>query len=57
MGRAAADQLSLIAGGKEMLRLVETGTATSDQIIIAPAGIIGSAAQQALAFGEGDRGF
>jgi hypothetical protein len=57
IGRADADQLSLIAGGKEMLRLVETGTATTDQIIIAPAGIIGTVATPALAFGDGDTGF
>jgi len=57
IGRAAADQLSLIAGGVEMLRLVETGTATTDQLIIGPAGIIGAVATPALAFGDGDTGF
>jgi hypothetical protein len=57
VGSAAADQLSLIAGGVEMLRLVETGTATTDQVIIAPAGIIGDNTTPALAFGDGDSGF
>ena len=57
IGAAAADQLSLIAGGKEMLRLTETGTATSDQLIIGPAGVIGAAATPSLAFGDGDTGF
>lgn len=57
IGRAALDQLSLIAGGKEMLRLVETGTATTDQLIIGPAGVIGAAATPSLAFGDGDTGF
>jgi len=44
IGHSAADQLSLISGGVEMLRLVETGTSATDQLIIGPAGIIGSAA-------------
>lgn len=57
LGTAGSDQLSLIAGGVEMLRLVETGTSATDQIIIAPAGIIGSEATPALAFGDGDSGF
>ena len=57
LGQGAADQLALIAGGKEMLRLVETGVATTDQVIIAPAGIIGAVATPALAFGDGDTGF
>ena len=57
IGRAALDALSLIAGAKEMLRLVETGTATTDQIIIGPAGIIGAAATPSLAWGNGDTGF
>jgi len=56
IGWAGADQLSIIVGAKEMLRLVETGTSTSDQLIIAPAGIIGTAATPALAFGDGDTG-
>jgi hypothetical protein len=57
IGSAATDQLSLIAGGQEMLRLVETGTASSEQIIISPSQIIGSQATPALAFGDGDTGF
>jgi len=57
IGRAAADQLSLIAGGKEMLRLSETGVATTDQVIIGPAGVIGANATPSLAFGDGDTGF
>ena len=57
IGSAAADQLSLVAGGVEILRAVETGTATTDQVIIGPAGIIGAAATPALAFGDGDTGF
>jgi len=57
LGRAATDALSLIAGGIEMLRLVETGLNTTDQLIIAPAGIIGAPATPALAFGDGDTGW
>jgi len=57
IGENVGDQLSLIAGAKEMLRLSETGTATTDQIIIAPAGIIGTTTTPALAFGDGDSGF
>jgi len=57
IGSVALDQLSLIAGSKEMLRLVETGVATTDQLIIGPAGVIGTAATPALAFGDGDTGF
>ena len=50
------DELSLIAGGKEMLRLIETGTATTDQIIIGPAGVIGATGTPSLAWGDGDTG-
>ena len=57
IGSAAADQLSLISGGVEILRLVETGVATTDQVIIGPAGIIGTFGTPALAFGDGDTGF
>lgn len=57
LGFNAADQLSATAGGKEMMRFVETGVSTTDQVIIAPAGIIGAAATPALAFGDGDTGF
>ncbi len=57
LGLNAANELSLIAGGKEMLRLVETGVNTTDQLIIGPAGIIGAVATPALAFGDGDSGF
>ncbi len=57
VGWSAADQLSLIAGGLEMLRLVETGTPTTDQVIIGPAGVIGSAATPSLAWGDGNTGF
>jgi len=57
IGHSAADQLSLVAGGVEMLRLVETGTSTTDQLIIGPAGIIGAQATPSLAFGDGDSGF
>lgn len=57
LGTNTLDQLSLISGGTEMLRLVETGVSTTDQIIIAPAGVIGSAVTPALAFGDGNTGF
>lgn len=53
----AADQLALVAGGKEMLRLSETGVSTTDQVIIGPAGVIGAAATPSLAFGDGNTGF
>jgi len=56
IGTNAADQISLIAGGLEMLRLVETGVATTDQLIIGPAGIIGDTATPSLAWGDGDSG-
>ena len=57
LGYAGADQLSLIAGAKEMLRLVETGTAATDQVIITP-GVLGGTANATptLAFGDGDTG-
>lgn len=54
---AGSDQLALVAGAKEMLRVVETGIDTTDQLIIAPAGVIGASATPALAFGDGDTGF
>lgn len=58
MGRAGDDQLSLIAGGVEMLRATETGVATTDQVTIAPGVTLrGSAAVPSLAFGDGDTGF
>jgi len=57
IGSAAADQLSLIAGGIEMLRLVETGVASTDQILLRNAGVGGAAATPLLAFGDGDTGF
>ena len=57
IGTNAADQLSLIAGGLELIRCVETGVATTDQVIIGPAGIIGAQATPSLAFGDGDTGF
>jgi hypothetical protein len=57
LGSNAADQLSLIAGGQEMLRLVETGVAATEQLIISPSQIIGSATTPALAFGDGNTGF
>lgn len=57
LNSGAADRLSLIAGGTELLRLNETGTATSDQLIIGPAGVIGSASTPSLAFGDGDTGW
>lgn len=56
LGSGVGDTLSLIAGGKEMLSLKETGVATTDQIIVGPAGIIGAAATPSLAFGDGDTG-
>ena len=57
IGANAADQLSLIAGGLELIRCVETGVAATDQVIIGPAGIIGATATPGLAFGDGDTGF
>ncbi len=57
IGTAAADQLSLISGAQEMLRLTETGTAGTEQVIISPSEIIGAAATPGLAFGDGDSGF
>jgi hypothetical protein len=56
LGSSAADQLSLIAGGLEMLRLVETGVAATNQVRVNLT-IGGAAATPALAFGDGDTGF
>jgi len=53
-GALTADQLSIIAGGLEMMRFVES---TVDQVIIGPAGLIGTAALPSLAWGDGDTGF
>ena len=53
-----ADALALISGGVEMLRLSETGTAGTDQVIISPGATLrGAAATPLLAFGDGDSGF
>ena len=58
IGHNAADQLSLVAGGVELMRLTETGVATTDQVTIAPGVTLrGAAATPALAFGDGDTGF
>ena len=54
IGSAAADQLSLIAGGVEIARLSES---TEDQFIVSPGQFLGSAALPALALGDGDTGF
>jgi len=54
---SVADTLSLVAGGVELLHLVETGVATTDQVVISPGAIRGSAAKPALAFGDRDTGF
>ncbi|MBU1046256.1 tail fiber domain-containing protein [Patescibacteria group bacterium] len=55
LGSAAADQLSLIAGAKEIARLTEN---TTEQFIINPqADLTGTAAAPSLAFGDGDTGF
>jgi hypothetical protein len=58
IGRNSSDQLSLISGGVEMLRADSSAPdPAASQLIIAPAGIIGSATTPALAFGDGDSGF
>ena len=57
IGQNAADQVSIIAGGVEMMRLVEIVTVADRQIIIHPSGVIGAAATPALAFGDGDTGW
>jgi len=56
VGQNAADQLSLISGGLELIRAVETGVSTTDQVIIGPAGVIGAVATPSLAFGDGNTG-
>jgi hypothetical protein len=56
VGQNAADSVSLVAGGLELLRANETGASTSDQVIIGPAGVIGAAATPSLAWGDGDTG-
>lgn len=57
IGWTAADQLALVSGAKEMIRIVETGTATTDQVILSPGVVSGAAATPVLAFGDGDTGF
>lgn len=55
VGKADMDQLSLIAGGKEIARASEN---TTEQFIINPQGdLTGTAAAPSLAFGDGDTGF
>ncbi len=51
----AADQLGLVAGGKEIARVQEV--AGAEQFIISPGFIENNAALPALAFGDGDTGF
>ncbi len=53
-GAAAADQLSIIAGGVEMLRATEAGTSATDQIFLPRDG---AAATPALALGATNHGF
>jgi len=55
IGANTADQLSLIAGAKEIVRLKED---TTEQLIVNPQGdLTGTAAAPSLAFGDGDTGF
>lgn len=55
IGRAGTDQLSLIAGGDELVRLQEVVGA--NQIILTPGLVDNNAALPTLAFGDGDTGF
>ncbi len=57
LGGAGSDELSLVAGGVEMLRVVELPAVADRQVIVHPSGIIGSAATPGLAFGDGDTGW
>ncbi len=58
LGANAADQLSLIASSTEMIRLTNSGSASSTmQTIISPGALMGSAATPSLAFGDGNTGF
>jgi hypothetical protein len=54
LGSPAVDQLSLIAGGVEMLRAIEAGTSATDQIFLPRDG---AEATPALALGALDRGW
>ncbi|MFB3107000.1 MAG: hypothetical protein ACE1ZA_19025, partial [Pseudomonadales bacterium] len=54
IGSNAADQVSIIAGGIEILRITE---AAEEQVTVSPGALLGSAALPALAFGDGDTGF
>jgi hypothetical protein len=54
LGHNAADQLSLVAGGVEMLRAIEAGTSATDQIFLPRDG---AEATPALALGALDRGW
>jgi hypothetical protein len=55
IGQNAADQLSLIAGGVELLRAVEV--VGSNQIILTPGLIDNDPTAPTLGFGDGDTGF
>lgn len=57
LGKAGADQLSLIAGGVEGIRVIETGGLITNQSfgdLLLPAG---SASDPSLTWGDGDTGF
>lgn len=54
LGSPAADQLSLIAGGVELLRAIEAGTSATDQVFLPRDG---AEATPALALGATNHGF
>jgi hypothetical protein len=54
LGSPGADAVSLIAGGIEIVRAIES---SEDQFIVSPFALLGSAALPSLAFGDGDTGF
>ena len=55
IGQNAADQVSIIGGGVELVRAQEAVGA--NQFIVSPGGIQDNAALPSLAFGDGDTGF
>lgn len=57
IGGDGSDQISMVAGGVAMITAKETGTASTDQVIIGTSTLRGGISTPLLAFGDGDSGF
>jgi len=57
IGGNGSNQLSLIAGGTEVARASNGGSAATTQLIVSPGATLGATATPSLAFGDGDTGF